>query len=397
MKKKKDSIFTQWVLDNRFSVGLINIFLCLVIVLIFNKVSFVLNPVKTFMWAILPPVILALLQYYLMNPVVDWLEKKFKVPRTVTILLIFALVICFLVWMINTLIPLLQHQIQSLIDNWPSIWKNASETVQGVLKDPRMGTVRASIDKQLASLQKNMSQIGDKAIGNALSSLTSAVNVAATVFMTLFTAPFILFFMLKDGHELRPYLVKFAPERWEKATSELLHEVNAALSSYVRGQMSVAFCVGIMFFIGYSIIGQSYGAALAIFAGCMNLIPYFGTTIGLIPSLIVAAVTSWSMVLKVLLVFAIEQVIETRVISPMIVGNRMKMHPVTTIIVMLGAGSVWGLWGVVAGIPLYAVLKIFVSRFYNYYRKVSHLYNDDGEAAETEAKADLGEEQKGKE
>lgn len=393
MKKKKDNIFTQWVLDNRFSVGLINIFLCLVIVLIFNKVSFVLNPVKTFMWAILPPVILALLQYYLMNPVVDWLEKKFKVPRTVTILLIFALVICFLVWMINTLIPLLQHQIQSLIDNWPSIWKNASETVQGVLKDPRMGTVRASIDKQLASLQKNMSQIGDKAIGNALSSLTSAVNVAATVFMTLFTAPFILFFMLKDGHELRPYLVKFAPERWEKATSELLHEVNAALSSYVRGQMSVAFCVGIMFFIGYSIIGQSYGAALAIFAGCMNLIPYFGTTIGLIPSLIVAAVTSWSMVLKVLLVFAIEQVIETRVISPMIVGNRMKMHPVTTIIVMLGAGSVWGLWGVVAGIPLYAVLKIFVSRFYNYYRKVSHLYNDDGEA---EAKADLGEEQKGK-
>ena len=396
MKKKKDNIFTQWVLDNRFSVGLINIFLCLVIVLIFNKVSFVLNPVKTFMWAILPPVILALLQYYLMNPVVDWLEKKFKVPRTVTILLIFALVICFLVWMINTLIPLLQHQIQSLIDNWPSIWKNASETVQGVLKDPRMGTVRASIDKQLASLQKNMSQIGDKAIGNALSSLTSAVNVAATVFMTLFTAPFILFFMLKDGHELRPYLVKFAPERWEKATSELLHEVNAALSSYVRGQMSVAFCVGIMFFIGYSIIGQYYGAALAIFAGCMNLIPYFGTTIGLIPSLIVAAVTSWSMVLKVLLVFAIEQVIETRVISPMIVGNRMKMHPVTTIIVMLGAGSVWGLWGVVAGIPLYAVLKIFVSRFYNYYRKVSHLYNDDGEAAETEAKADLGEEQKGK-
>lgn len=396
MKKKKDNIFTQWVLDNRFSVGLINIFLCLVIVLIFNKVSFVLNPVKTFMWAILPPVILALLQYYLMNPVVDWLEKKFKVPRTVTILLIFALVICFLVWMINTLIPLLQHQIQSLIDNWPSIWKNASETVQGVLKDPRMGTVRASIDKQLASLQKNMSQIGDKAIGNALSSLTSAVNVAATVFMTLFTAPFILFFMLKDGHELRPYLVKFAPERWEKATSELLHEVNAALSSYVRGQMSVAFCVGIMFFIGYSIIGQSYGAALAIFAGCMNLIPYFGTTIGLIPSLIVAAVTSWSMVLKVLLVFAIEQVIETRVISPMIVGNRMKMHPVTTIIVMLGAGSVWGLWGVVAGIPLYAVLKIFVSRFYNYYRKVSHLYNDDGEAAETEAKAGLGEEQKGK-
>lgn len=124
------------------------------------------------------------------------------------------------------------------------------------------------------------------------------------------------------------------------------------------GQVSVAVCVGIMFFIGYTIIGEPYGAALAICAGFLNLIPYFGTFIGLIPALIIALVTNLPMVAKVLVVFFIEQIIETRVISPLVVGNRLKMHPVTTIIVMLWAGSVWGLWGVIGGIPIYAVVKI---------------------------------------
>ena len=82
------------------------------------------------------------------------------------------------------------------------------------------------------------------------------------------------------------------------------------------------------------------------------------------------------MVAKVLVVFFIEQIIETRVISPLVVGNRLKMHPVTTIIVMLGAGSVWGLWGVIGGIPIYAVMKILLTHVYRYYRKVSHLYDD---------------------
>lgn len=104
----------------------------------------------------------------------------------------------------------------------------------------------------------------------------------------------------------------------------------------------MAICVGIMFFIGYTIIGEPYGAALAICAGFLNLIPYFGTFIGLIPALIIALVTNLPMVAKVLVVFFIEQIIETRVISPLVVGNRLKMHPVTTIIVMLGAGSVLG-------------------------------------------------------
>ena len=115
MKKRDTSLFTDWVLNNRFSVGLINVLLALVIVLVFNKISFILNPVNTFISAILPPLLVAMVQYYLMEPVVDKLEEKFKVPRTVTIMVIFAIVTVFLIWAINSLIPVVQSQIDSLV------------------------------------------------------------------------------------------------------------------------------------------------------------------------------------------------------------------------------------------------------------------------------------------
>ena len=85
------------------------------------------------------------------------------------------------------------------------------------------------------------------------------------------------------------------------------------------------------------------------------------------------------MVIKVLVVFAIEQTIESRVISPLVMGNKMEMHPVTTILLLIGSSSVWGLWGVIFGIPIYAILKIIILRVYNYYRKVSQVFREDEE------------------
>ena len=80
---------------------------------------------------------------------------------------------------------------------------------------------------------------------------------------------------------------------------------------------------------------------------------------------------------KVLIVFAIEQTLEGRVISPLVMGNKMNMNPVTTILLLIGASAVAGLWGVIFAIPVYAVIKIIVTRLFNYYRKISNLYDDE--------------------
>lgn len=382
------TVFKKWFLNNRFSIVLLNILLFLLIIWVFNKISFVLNPAWVFFSAVLPPLLLAVIQYYIMNPLVDWLERKARVPRVLTIVVLFLFVIVVLIWIINILVPIVQNQINSLIKNWPHIWNDAVNATQNALNDPRLHPVRGSIKNMIDNTQKTLFKSGQSAINTTLGNISSAVSIITMVVMTLITAPFILFFMLKDGHQLRPYITKFAPEKWQPSFSKLLYDINYALASYIRGQITVAFWVGVMFAIGYSVVGLPYGTALAILAGFLNLIPYFGTPIALIPVIVIAIMTSGSMLVKVLVVFVIEQTIETRVLSPLVMGNKMAMHPVTTILLLIGASSVWGLWGVIFGIPIYAILKIVVSRVYNYYRRESEIFSETDAASLTTGDAD---------
>ncbi len=341
-KTKRVTFFEKWFLNNRFSIILFNLLLFFLIIWMFNKISFVLNPAWAFFNAILPPILLAVIQYYIMNPVVDWLEKKWRVPRTVTIVVLFILVVVALIWIINTIIPIVQGQINSLVKNWPRIWNDAVNSTQEALRDPRLHSVRGNLDKMISNAQRTLFKSGQDAFNNTLSSISSAVSIITMIAMTLITAPVILFFMLKDGHQLRPYIAQFAPQRWQASFSKLLYDINYALASYIRGQITVAFWVGIMFTIGYSIIGLPYGYALAILAGLLNLIPYFGTMIAIIPVIVIGIMTSFSMLVKILVVFSIEQLIETRLISPYVMGNKLELHPITTILLLIGASAVWG-------------------------------------------------------
>lgn len=377
------TVFKKWFLDNRFSIVLLNVLLFFLIIWVFNKVSFVLNPVWIFFSAILPPLLLAVIQYYIMNPVVDWCERKFKIPRVVTIIVLFLLVVVALIWIINILVPIAQNQINSLIKNWPHIWNDAVNATQNALQDPRLHSFKGSIKGMIDNTQKTLFKSGQSTINATIGNISSAVSIITMVAMTLLTAPFILFFMLKDGHQLRPYITKFAPEKWQPSFSKLLYDINYAVASYVRGQITVAFWVGVMFSLGYILIGLPYGVALAILAGFMNLIPYFGTPLAMIPVIVISIMTLGSMLIKVLIVFAIEQTIESRILSPWVMGNKMEMHPITTILLLIGASAVWGLWGVVFGIPIYAILKIIVSRVYNYYRRESKLFEENAVSSTT--------------
>lgn len=172
-------------------------------------------------------------------------------------------------------------------------------------------------------------------------------------------------------------MTKIAPKKLQPSFSSLLSDINGAVASYIRGQITVAFWVGVIFAIGYSVIGLNYGITLAVLAGILNMIPYFGTFIAFIPAIILGLISSPMMLIKVLIVFAIEQTLEGRVISPLVMGNKMNMNPVTTILLLIGASAVAGLWGVIFAIPVYAVIKIIVTRLFNYYRKISNLYDDE--------------------
>lgn len=138
----------------------------------------------------------------------------------------------------------------------------------------------------------------------------------------------------------------------------------------------MALCVLIIFTTGYSIIGLKYALLLGVIAGPLNLIPYFGSAIALIPALIIGAITSPSMLLGVVIVYLIEWVLETQVLSPLIMGNSLEMHPITIVFVLLAAGKMFGLTGVILGVPGFAVLKVFVTTIFHWYQEYSALYPD---------------------
>lgn len=375
--EKNKSWFYKWFLNNQLTVILVNIFLVFLIIFLFSKISFVFQPVGQILGIVMPPVILALVLYYLINPLINVLESKLHINRIISIAFVFIIILALLIWGVMSLIPFVQSQVDSLVKNWPQYWDSLNKSLQNMFSDPklhivkeRLATTNASITK---SFEKSMSQILPQTMNN----LSSAVSVLTNVVMILLTAPFILFFMLKDDKKFKVSVVKFVPNRLKKSVSDMLSEISQSLSSYITGQLTVAFWVAVMFFVGYLIIGQRYALILGIVAGILNLIPYVGSALALIPSLVIAAFIAPSMVIKVLIVFAVEQTIETRVISPIIVGNKMQMHPVTTILVLLVSAGLYGLVGMIAGIPIFAILKIICTRIFNWFKRNSSWYDDE--------------------
>ncbi len=189
--------------------------------------------------------------------------------------------------------------------------------------------------------------------------------------------PFILFYLLKDGRKLAPYFVKFLPTKMRQPSLVVLKEMNDQVSSYIRGQLTVAFAVAVMFMIGFSIIGLDYAITLGIAAGFLNLIPYLGSFLAMIPAVFLGIVGGPVLLIQVLIVFVIEQTIEGRLISPLVLGNELSIHPVTILLVLLTSGKLFGLVGVILGIPVYAAAKVVITHVFEWYTRVSSLYEEE--------------------
>jgi len=374
---RKKSWFYKWFLNNQLTVILINIFLAFLIIYLFSKIKFVFDPVSQILGITMPPVILALVLYYLINPLINVLESKFHINRIISIVFVFIIILALLIWGVMSLIPFVQSQIDSLVKNWPQYWNSLNKSLQNMFSDPKLHLVRDRLVQTNNSVTKSFEKSMDQILPQTVNNISSAVSLLTNEIVILMTAPFILFFMLKDDKKFKESIIKFMPNRIKKSVGDMISEISQSLSSYITGQLTVAFWVAVMFFVGYLIIGQRYALVLGIIAGILNLVPYIGSTLALVPSLIIAAFIAPSMVLKVLIVFIVEQTVETRVIAPIIVGNKMQMHPVTTILVLLISAGLYGLVGMIAGIPIFAILKIICTRFFNWFKRNSTWYDEE--------------------
>ncbi|WP_137597194.1 AI-2E family transporter [Paucilactobacillus kaifaensis] len=350
------------------------VLLILLILLISSKLPWLFRPLQQFMSIVGLPIVLAGVFYYLLNPLVDRLERRFKINRTLTISAVFVIVILLLGWGIWSIIPVINQQIQAMIQALPSYLKHISNDINGLISQPMFNRFQDQVNHLSDLASKELSQRSSAYVKSTVNSLGNVLGTLTTVLVALVTMPFILFYLLRDGKQLPKYLVQFVPNKMRPSFLTVLGEINRQISNYVRGQLTVAFFVAIMFWLGYLVIGLKYALTIGIIAGILNMIPYLGSFLAMIPAILVGAFVSPWMLVKVLLVFVVEQTIEGRVLSPLILGSNLKIHPVTIIIVLLASGKMFGVLGVIFGIPGYAVLKVLVVHLFNWYQANSSLY-----------------------
>ena len=368
------SWFFKWFLDNKAVTFFLVTLLLGLNIFILSKISFLFLPVLDFLSVVMLPVILSGLLFYLLNPLVDLMEK-YKINRVLAISIIFVVIAILLIWGLAVAIPNLQHQVVTFARNVPSYLEDADKVINDLVTKRLPDDFRPQLEQVLANFSSQATSWASDISSRAVNWLSALISATSQVIVALIIMPFMLFYLLRDGKGLRDHITQFLPTKFREPVGKILTDVNQQLSNYVRGQITVAVIVAIMFIIFFKIIGLRYAVTLGISAGVLNLVPYLGSFLAMIPALVLGLIAGPVMLLKVIIVFIVEQTIEGRFVSPLILGSQLNIHPITILFVLLTSGSMFGIWGVLLGIPIYASAKVVISAIFEWYKSVSALYD----------------------
>ncbi|MBC1806690.1 AI-2E family transporter [Listeria sp. FSL L7-0993] len=380
--------FKQFFIENKFVLGLLIFLLVALDIYVLTKISFIFDPLMVILKTVAAPIILAGISYYLFNPIIDWLEKH-KWKRGWAIALLYLVIIGLIILLFSFVIPAVKDQIVSLFKSFPGYWDQITQKFDEFSRSSLFDQIKDKLNTNMSDIMKTVSTKGTSVINSAISSIGSIVGTVTEVVLAIVTTPLVLFYLLKDGKKLPDFLLKMLPVNGRAHTRQVLGEANHQISSYIRGQIIVSLCIGILLFIGYLIIGLPYALTLAIIAACTSIVPYLGPAIAITPAIIIAIVTSPWLLIKLIIVWCVVQLLEGKFISPQVMGKTLKVHPITILFVILVAGNLFGILGVIFAVPGYAVLKVIVTHVFIWFKRVSGLY---GEQPESEYVASPAEE-----
>ncbi|HDI1075024.1 TPA: AI-2E family transporter [Staphylococcus aureus] len=375
--KFTESRYMKFVGGNDLVFSLIALVLLGIVIFIFEKVSYVFDPFIIVFKTIAAPIIVSLILFYLFNPIVNMMER-YRIPRVAGISIIYLAVVGVITLIVNLLIPIIGSQVDSLVKNSPQYLEKLINSIDKIANNTFFSSYYSQINDWLNSLPKKIPSMLSEFTDGFGSKIATFAETIANIGVVIVTTPFVLFFMLKDGHHFKEFSTNIMPPKFQKDFHELLEKMSVQVGSYIQGQIIVSFCIGILLFIGYSVIGLKYSLVLASIAAVTSVVPYLGPTIAISPAIVIAAITSPWMLLKLAVVWTLVQFVEGHFISPNIMGKTLKIHPLTIIFILLCAGKLLGIVGVILGIPGYAILKVLVTHLFQLFkRRYNRFYGND--------------------
>lgn len=337
------------------------------LIFVSTKIDFMFSPIFTFVSTLFAPVLIAGFLYYMLNPLVTLLEKKVKMKRIWAVGVVFVLLIALIAIIIVSVLPTLVTQIKSLVENVPYFVSSMETWTEKLYNHPVFEKI--NIEETIKSVDLSISQLFKRFVDSLSTGIGTVVSKMFSFAVVFLTVPFILFYMLKDGEKLVPYMKPFMPAQYRDEIIKLLGKMSQTISKYISGQALECLFVGICTIIGYKLIGVEYAFLFGIIAGATNMIPYLGPYLGLAPAVIVTLFsgqenTELKVALACLVVLVVQQV-DSNLIYPNVIGKSLDIHPLTIIIILLVAGNIAGLLGMILGVPFYAICKAVIAHVYD--------------------------------
>ncbi len=304
---------------------------------------------------ILWPVIAAWLLHYLFVPLIEQMKKRNVSAGWATGIVFLTISLCFMITVVNVL-PIVIKQ----WNEWQTQMPDWSYRAQSFINDFRDQSNSTNMTKRLMDqlMMKMETKIGDE-INRVIMNIPETINV----FLLLFMIPFLIYYFVRDRGLWSKRFSSLFPLRWKERLENFFIELDLKMGDYIRGQSLVCVLVGVTSYVGYIITGTPDALLLAIFVAVLNVIPYVGPLIALVPAWMVAMNHSWSMVLSVTIVNFICQMIEGYIVSPWILSKSIEIHPLAIMIALLVSAEFGGIFGLIMAIPLLILFKISIFHF----------------------------------
>ncbi|MFT6916556.1 MAG: putative PurR-regulated permease PerM [Motiliproteus sp.] len=324
---------------------------------------------------ILFPFLTGLLLAYMGDPLADRLERT-GLSRTVSVVVVFAGLTLSLVLTLLWLLPQLGRQIENLIDQLPLLFDWLKQVLIPWLEQTvGLDLSALELDRARQILMDNWRTGGDlltKLLGQA--SRSGLVVVSWVVNLTLI--PVVAFYLLRDWDRMTEQLRVMLPRSLEPRVSRWARECDEVLGAFIKGQLWVMLCLGSFYGLGLGLIGLDLALILGVIAGLASIVPYMGFIIGIGASLIAAMLQFDAnyYLLLVAAVFIAGQVLEGVLLTPVLVGDKIGLHPVAVIFAIMAGGQLFGFTGVLLALPVAAVVMVLLRHLHQGYRD-SALYS----------------------
>ena len=334
---------------------------------------------------ILLPFVLGAAIAYLLDPLADKLEE-FGLSRllaTILIMLVFSLIV---VMGLVILLPLLIEQLVDLVSRMPEYLQSlrdlAVSTLQSWFGDKWL-TAKLELDGTLKDLAQKAAGWAGQLLTSVLSGGLAVVNFIALLVVT----PVVAFYLLLDWDRMMQHISDWLPRDHAATIRQIGTDIDDVVSGFVRGQFTVLMILALFYVIGLTIIGLNFGLLIGLGAGLISFIPFVGPVVGFVIGGTVAVVQfwpDWHWIVAVLGVFLAGQAVEGNILSPMIVGDRVRLHPVWLMFALFVFGYLFGFVGMLLAVPVAAAIGVLVRFGLQLYLK-SSLYQ--GETKPRQKKA----------